>query len=309
MSLRRHTLRIVGMLTVLAMAFGVFAGAASAKKLSPRQKAKVRNELRRAVKKNPRVVKRASFLKKASLVNFTLPVTVKLRNDNANNPNNATIDLGASLGQRSIYLGGKLPAEIQFADSYDGGALGNVKLALLEGGGLTTTSIPLLWNTDTSTVPYSTAGSAGCGGFNGAAPVGGIPVVDGLGNPVSPLSNSANATGKAVLAAGLGLGDLSTVPAFPVVPGVDSIAAVTRRQADRQPEQPRVVHALPERRPDSRRAQRSGHGPAHRSAVPGDRVGRHQDRLRRRGFAAGDYRAVRRPGEPVREHPRQGLWH
>ena len=87
-SLRRHTLRIVGMLTVLAMAFGVFAGAASAKKMSPRQKAKVRNELRRAVKKNPRVVKRSSFLKKARLVDFKLPVTIRVRRASNGDPTN-----------------------------------------------------------------------------------------------------------------------------------------------------------------------------------------------------------------------------
>ncbi len=70
--------------------------------------------------------------------------------------NTATLDLGPSLGTRTLGLGGKLPATIEFSDSYDGGGLGNVKLVLPSGGeaqgfGLTTTSIPLLTNHDTTT--------------------------------------------------------------------------------------------------------------------------------------------------------------
>jgi len=124
------------------------AGPADAKKVSAKQKSKITRQLRKAVKHNPKVVNKRWFLKKASLVNFKLPVTVRLRGSSAaSNPNNATIDLGASLGQREIDLGGSLAAEIVFHDSYDGGALGNVDVNILKGPkALTSTSVPLLWN-------------------------------------------------------------------------------------------------------------------------------------------------------------------
>src|SRR4051812_12762267 len=93
------------LVVVAALSVGLLAGPASAKttKMSAKQKAAVRAQLRKAVKKNPSVIRRKSFLKKASLVNFTLPITVKLRGSNtATNPNLATLDLGPSLGQREI---------------------------------------------------------------------------------------------------------------------------------------------------------------------------------------------------------------
>ena len=64
----------------------------------------------------------------------------------------ANVDLGASLGQRTVGLSGTLPAEVQFRDSYDGGALGNVAIKLLPSNAaskqLQTTSVPILWNPD-----------------------------------------------------------------------------------------------------------------------------------------------------------------
>lgn len=153
MSLKSSLWRYLGLLAVAALAVGVFAGPASAKKLSAKQRAHIRAHLRKQIHKNPGVIRRKSFVKRASLVNFTLPVTIKLRGANTNsNPNRATVDLGASLGQREIDLGGSLAAEIQFHDSYDGGALGNVDLALRPSSTkqLTSTSLPLLWNTDVS---------------------------------------------------------------------------------------------------------------------------------------------------------------
>jgi hypothetical protein len=154
---------------------GVFAGAASAKNYTPKQKAQIRKQLRRQIKANPRVVLRSGFLKKASLVNFTLPVTIRVRQatdnaggrtENLGSVNTATLDLGPSLGTRTIGLGGSLPAEIRFHDSYDGGALGNVDLNLLAGGaGLTTTSIPLLSNPDVS---GKLMADGGCSNFAGA---------------------------------------------------------------------------------------------------------------------------------------------
>jgi hypothetical protein len=163
-SLRSSLWRYLGLLAVAALTVGVFAGPASAKKMSAKQRAAVRAQLKKQIKKNPALINRKSFVKRASLVNFTLPITVKLRNGSSCatpvagcvpapvNANRATVDLGASLGQREINLGGSLAGEIQFHDSYDGGALGNVDLTLRPSDtkSLTSTSIPLLWNPDVS---------------------------------------------------------------------------------------------------------------------------------------------------------------
>src|SRR4051794_9617293 len=125
-SLRSSLWRYLGLLAVAALAVGALAGPASAKKMSAKQRAAVRTQLKKEIKKNPKVINRKSFVKRASLVNFKLPVTIALRGGNtATNPNKANIDLGASLGQREVNLGGSLSAELTFHDSYDGGALGN----------------------------------------------------------------------------------------------------------------------------------------------------------------------------------------
>src|ERR1700755_253580 len=150
-------------------------------------------QLKKEIKKNPKVINRKSFVKRASLVNFKLPVTIALRGGNtAANPNKATVDLGASLGTREIDLGGSLSAELVFHDSYDGGALGNVDLSILPSANhsLTSTSIPLLWNTQVSdpTTRYDAnalglpAAASGCGNFKNAnvGPAGGLPFGGGL---------------------------------------------------------------------------------------------------------------------------------
>ena len=180
MSLRRHVLQVVALVTAVALVFGAFAGSAGAKKVSKSQKAKIRAELRKQVKKNPGVVKRRAFLRKAALVNFKLPVTIRLRTpcNPASNagavgatqipggyiatPLNcvnqgtalnqlraptASVNLGPSLG-RVRSASGALNAVVEFNDTYDGGALGNVNLKIIGGKNLTTSSVPLLWNSD-----------------------------------------------------------------------------------------------------------------------------------------------------------------
>src|SRR4051794_13291313 len=151
--MRLKVSHFLALVVLAALSVGLVAGPAVAKpaaasKLSAKQKAQIRAQLRKQVRKNPKAVTKKSFLKKASLVNFRLPVTIALRGGTtAANPNNASIDLGASLGQREIDLGGSLAAEIVFHDSYDGGALGNVEVNILKGPkALTSTSVPLLWN-------------------------------------------------------------------------------------------------------------------------------------------------------------------
>src|ERR1700750_586417 len=81
-SLRSSLWRYLGLLAVAALAVGVFAGPASAKKMSAKQRAAVRAQLKKEIKKNPKAISRKSFVKRASLVNFKLPVTIALRGGN-----------------------------------------------------------------------------------------------------------------------------------------------------------------------------------------------------------------------------------
>jgi hypothetical protein len=192
--MRLKVSNFLALVVITALSVGLLAGPASAKthRMSAKQKAHIRAQLRKQVKKNPKVISRRAFLKKASLVNFKLPVTIRLRgatgpNAATSNPNDASIDLGPSLGQRSISLGGTLAAEIEFSDSFDGGALGNVNLNILPSASkaLTSTSIPLLWNDQVSQSGTDYAASllgnpnVGCGNFTGTAslPFGPFPAV------------------------------------------------------------------------------------------------------------------------------------
>ena len=147
------------------------APASAGSHLSHARKAKIRAELRRLVKQNPRVLRRRSFLRRAALVNFNLPVTIRLRNpcmtDNGQNPApgagqtcatqgtalnqlsvpSARVNLGPSLGARDIVISGALAAVVEFQDTLDGGAIGNVNIKLLPSDkSLLTSSVPLLWN-------------------------------------------------------------------------------------------------------------------------------------------------------------------
>jgi hypothetical protein len=227
---RRHVTSMVGILTALALVFGVFAGTASAKKMTRHQKAAVRHQLLRSIKKNPRLVKKASFLKKASLVDFKLPITVRLRTSEAGQPaatsntNVANIDLGASLGQRQLSLGGTLPGYIQFHDSFDGGALGNVDIVLQPGGDITTTSLPLLWNTqvatDTSTHWYD-AGFGAAGGNPGCSDFKNSNAIPDSGFLGAPLADTTQ--GKTLLINAGSIPNPGTQP-IPGVPFFTSLA-------------------------------------------------------------------------------------
>jgi hypothetical protein len=171
MSPRFRPLRVLGLLLIAALAFTAFSGTAVApakrSHLSAKQKAKIRASLRRAVKKNPNVVSKRWFLKKASIVSFTLPTTIRLlpasnqsgghvNNDDARLQNSANLDLGPSLGTRSIGLGGSIHANINFQDAFDGGNLGDVRLSIpSDSSRLSSTGVPLLANTNTSDVGHA----------------------------------------------------------------------------------------------------------------------------------------------------------
>src|SRR4051794_3102197 len=140
----RHTRSFFGVMFAVVFALSAVIVAPASAKLTKSQKVHMRHQLLHSIKKNPKLIRSKSFIKKASLVNFALPVTIRLRGSTTSaNPNKANIDLGPSLGQREIDLGGSLGATIVFHDSYDGGALGNVDLKINEDAGhfLTSTSV------------------------------------------------------------------------------------------------------------------------------------------------------------------------
>lgn len=227
MSLRRKVSHFLALLVVAALAVGLMAGPAVARpagkqKMSAKQRAQVRAKLRKQIRKNPKAITRKSFLRKAALVNFRLPITVRLRtgdrpatptDESATlNSNKATIDLGASLGQREIDLGGSLAGEIVFKDSFDGGALGNVDLDLRPGPkGLTSTSIPLLWNTQ-----VSGAGTR----WDANALAGADPALAGL----EALAGCSNFTGTSPLT--FGAGYLNAGAGYPGFPYYTTLANV-----------------------------------------------------------------------------------
>jgi hypothetical protein len=145
----RHTRSFFGVMLAVVFALSAVIVAPASAKLTKAQKVHIRHQLRKQIRKNPKLIRSKSFIKKASLVNFKLPVTIRLRgSSSATNPNSANVNLGTSLGQREVDLGGSLAAEIVFHDSFDGGALGNVDINILPSAtkSLTSTSIPLLWN-------------------------------------------------------------------------------------------------------------------------------------------------------------------
>jgi hypothetical protein len=245
----RHTRSLFGVMLAVVFAFSAVIVAPASAKLTKSQKVHIRKQLKRAIHKNPKLIRSKAFIKKASLVDFTLPVFIRLRenvvcgnpaqgypyacagNTHPNpqtgqasvNPNSATIDLGPSLGQRQISLGGSLPAEIKFHDSFDGGALGNVDLKILQdtsgNSGLTTTSIPLLWNTQVTGAGshwFLNGGNlgAGCGDFTNAAAAAGAPTGGATNNnpgSTAPFSLTPPNPGF-------------TLPSTPTLPGVPYFA-------------------------------------------------------------------------------------
>ena len=172
----RRRLSSLVLASLVALAVPV-AAAPAAKRTSAAKKASARAELRKQLSRDPRALRRRSFLRRAALVNFKLPITIRLRNPcmtaNGQNPApgggqtcttqgsalnqrivpTARVNLGPSLGTREIVISGALAAVVEFQDTYDGGALGNVNIKLLPGDKtLQTSAVPLLWN-DTITDP------------------------------------------------------------------------------------------------------------------------------------------------------------
>jgi hypothetical protein len=217
--------KLIAISAVVGLLLAAATGPAVAAKPSAKQRAHVRKQLRKQIQRHPAVIRKRAFVRRAALVNFKLPITVRLSGATLpTNPNTATVDLGASLGQRAVGLGGTLAGEITFRDSFDGGALGNVDLDLLPSAtkSLSTTSIPLLWNTDVTAAGTSwdatyLGGAVGCSNFTGTAP---LPFGPGLLPGIPYYANAVDA------AAGTPVAGYA-----PVIPGVDDPTLLTASNA------------------------------------------------------------------------------
>jgi hypothetical protein len=207
--------------------------AQAAMRPSGQRAARIRAKLATQVGRDPSVLTRPWFLRRAGLVKFKLPVTLRVREDGAPT---AVADLGASLGSRTIALGGSLAAQVLFSDGYDGGALGEIGLEFVPSDTkfLRTSSIPLLWNTDVSDVATRADASLapagglaqGCGDFMGAGAAGGTADPPGYNALFHDLAGELPGRPYFDPAGPGGL----VVPAgyLPIYPGVD---AVDRLQA------------------------------------------------------------------------------
>lgn len=152
----------LGFATLLVAIAGsaVVAPRAFGERPAPEQVKLVRASLDRALERDPGVLRKAWFLRKASVVNYVLPVTIRLlpvrdgeghfvSNDQVGNY--ATLDLGQSLGQRAIGLGGYVDGLVRFHDAFDSDQIGNVDITLLpDDAPITSTSVGLLTNPDVS---------------------------------------------------------------------------------------------------------------------------------------------------------------
>ncbi len=81
MSPRPSALKLVGLMLVACLAFASLTGSASAKRYTAKQKKAISHKLLKQIKKNPKLLKSRSFVRKASAVNFQLPVTIRLNPD------------------------------------------------------------------------------------------------------------------------------------------------------------------------------------------------------------------------------------
>src|SRR5262245_27423661 len=83
----RRPLRVLGVLLIACLVGSVVAApAAPAKRLTAKQKRVIKKKLMRQVKKHPRVVLRKSWLRKADMVDFNLPTTIRLNPAASNTP-------------------------------------------------------------------------------------------------------------------------------------------------------------------------------------------------------------------------------
>ena len=172
MSLRPRVLKFLGLLLVACLALGATAGAASAKRYTAKQKQAIGRQLLKQIKKHPKLLRSKSFVRKASAVNFQLPVTIRLNPDLvypnvlcgqlglgaacagpatfpalgglANSDDTAILNLGQSLGgSKAVKLGGQVEAYVDFKSPLDGGSIGDVDIVFKDTSANPTATPPL----------------------------------------------------------------------------------------------------------------------------------------------------------------------
>jgi len=181
----------LGLLLVACLALGATAGAASAKRYTAKQKKAISHQLLKQIKKNPKLLRSKSFVRKASAVNFQLPVTIRLNPDLvypnvlcgalglaaacagpatfpalgglANSDDTALLDLGQSLGGvKAVKLGGQIEAYVDFKSPLDGGNIGDVDIVFKDTSAnptLEVNPVSVLTNPDVTT---QTVANGGC---------------------------------------------------------------------------------------------------------------------------------------------------
>ena len=230
------TFKVFGLLALLG-AFALTPAAFAARHrtaihLTAHQKAVIRARLMRQIKHNPGMIKNKAWLREAGVVQFQLPVTIRLNPSPFSaagvtniQDNRAQLDLGPSLGNHTVGLTGSLHATITFVSAFDAGQPGDVNLTLTPStGGITSTSVPLLSNGNVThggdylAVPSSDTTADGCGNLtaNGAPPPAFIPPPTGTAINAGTADDPGNLTNSSSTALTGPLGPLSAFYSAPV---------------------------------------------------------------------------------------------
>jgi hypothetical protein len=149
----------------------------------------VRAKLLRQIKRHPGLIRSRTFIKKASAVNFILPVTIRLNPDVVlpnvlcgafgltagcagpvtlpqlgglqNSDDQAILNLGASFGIKNLKIGGQVEAYVDFKSPLDGGNIGDVDIVFKDSVAspmLQANPISILTNPDVTTKPVAQGG-------------------------------------------------------------------------------------------------------------------------------------------------------
>jgi hypothetical protein len=212
-------LKLLGLLVAACLVFGATAGNATAKRYTAKQKRAISHKLLKQLKKNPKLIRSKSFVRKASAVNFQLPVTIRLNPDVVypnvlcgalgmtagcagpvtfqrlggltNSDDTALLDLGQSLGGvKQLKLGGQIEAYVDFKSPLDGGNLGDVDIVFKDSTanpGLEANPVSVLTNPDVTT---QTVANGGCSDRATSPYFGGIFSVLAIGIPPTEIGKA-----------------------------------------------------------------------------------------------------------------------
>jgi len=134
----------------------------------PLSRAAERRALIAALRRNPRLIGRGSWLKRASLFDLTIPAILRLQqvSDPASSENTAVLDFGSLAGgSHTLRLGGGFPVLMSFNGADQVGFPGDIGISFPSGAtSLVTSSVPLQVDSYLAN-SQSAASSPGCGDF------------------------------------------------------------------------------------------------------------------------------------------------